>query len=242
MIGPVTRLPLICHCYRQLYSLTSPGKSSTTPTEMTIYPSVSLTPATSRPPLALPSSTVREQIGQPSVGLPAWIYLARTLTQWSATQHDPYYTPPRLVFRKLLQFTLSMEFHCQQALREHNRRYRHFSQQPSQANFIAYKKAMAQVGKVIRNAKTDSFREFISTVNRTTPLSKVWQTVNIFNNKKPYTPINNLEINNNVIDDKKEIANTIAQHFHHASSSAYYTPAFLPRKEEAELSVPNLPR
>ena len=59
----------------------------------------------------LTSSTSREQIGQPSVGLPTWIYLARTLTRWSAMQHDPYYTPPRLLFRKLLQFTLSMEFH-----------------------------------------------------------------------------------------------------------------------------------
>ena len=111
MIGLVTRLPLICLCYRQVYFLTSPGKSSTTPTEVTIYPSVSLTHATSRPPPALPSSTLREQIGQPSVGLPTWIYLARTLTRWSATQHDPYYTPPRLLFRKLLQFTLSMGFH-----------------------------------------------------------------------------------------------------------------------------------
>ena len=128
---------------------------------------------------------------------------------------------------------------CRQALRERNRRYRHFSQQPSQANFIAYKKARAQARKVIRNAKTDSFRQFISSVNRTTPLSKVWQTINIFNNKKPYIPINTLNINNRIIDNKQEIANAIAQHFYQASSSAYYTPAFLPRKEEAELSVPN---
>ena len=144
-------------------------------------------------------------------------------------------------FRRLLQFTLNIEWakDYRQQFQECNQWYKHFSQQPSQANFIAYKKARAQARKVIRNAKTDSFRQFISTVNRTTPLSKVWQTINIFNNKKPYIPINTLNINNQTIDNKQEIANAIAHHFYQASSSAYYTPAFLPRKEEAELSVPN---
>ena len=111
MIGLVTRLPLTCHCSRQIYSLTSLGKSSTTPTEVTTCPSASLMHATSRPPPALPSLITRERTGQPSVGLPTWIYLARTLTRWSATPHNPYYTPPRHVFRRLPQFTLSMEFH-----------------------------------------------------------------------------------------------------------------------------------
>ena len=67
----------------------------------------------------------------------------------------------------------------------------------------------------------------------------MWQTINILNNKKPYNPINTLNINNQIIDNKQKIANAIAHHFYQASSSAYYTPAFLPRKEEAELSIPN---
>ena len=46
-------------------------------------------------------------------------------------------------------------------------------------------------------------------------------------------------MNNNIIDNKQEIANAIAHHFYQASSSAYYIPVFLTHKEEAELSVPN---
>ena len=56
--------------------------------------------------------------------------------------------------------------------------------------------------------------------------------------KNIYIPINTLN-NNNKIDNKEEIANAIAYHFYQASSSAYYTPAFLCRKEEAEVAVPN---
>ena len=109
---------------------------------------------------------------------------------------------------------------CRQALRESNRRYRHFSQQPSQANFIAYKKPKTQARKVIRNAKSDSFRQFTSSVNHTTPLSRVWQTINVLINNTIYIPINTLNMNNNIIDNKQEIANAIAQHFYQASRQA----------------------
>ena len=128
---------------------------------------------------------------------------------------------------------------CRQALRERNRRYRYFSQQPSQDNFIAYKKARAQARKVILNAKRNSFRQFVTTVNRTTPLTQVWKTITILSNKKQFNPLNSLKINGNVIDDPRAIANTIAHHFHEASSTASYDPAFLPRKEAAEHTVPN---
>ena len=128
---------------------------------------------------------------------------------------------------------------CRQALRERNRRYRHFRQQPSQDNFIAYKKARAQARKVIRNAKRDSWRQFVSSINRTTPLTQVWNSINRISNRKTHTPITTLKINNTVIDTPETIANTLAQTFEQASSSASYDPAFLPRKEAAELTVPD---
>ena len=119
----------------------------------------------------LTSSTSREQIGQPSVGLPTWIYLARTLTRWSATQRDPYYTPPRLLFRKLLQFTLSMEFHGGQRIAD-----KHFVSvigdtgisASSPVKQIPYKKARGQTKKVINNGNRISFRQFTFTVNHIT--------------------------------------------------------------------------
>ena len=116
MIGQVTLLPLICLWPRQIYSLTSLGKSSTTPMEVITCLSASLTHATSRPPPAPPDLTLREQIGHPSVGSPTWMYLARTLTPRLVMRHNPFYTPPRHVFRRLLQFTQSMEFHGRQRI------------------------------------------------------------------------------------------------------------------------------
>ena len=52
-------------------------------------------------------------------------------------------------------------------------------------------------------------------------------------------PITTLKIDNNVIDNKVDIANTLGQQFYKASSTLSFDPAFLPRKEAAELSVPN---
>ena len=71
------------------------------------------------------------------------------------------------------------------------------------------------------------------------PSQKVWQIINIFNHKNTFIPINTLNTNNNIIVNMEEIVNAIAHHFYQGSSSAYYTRAFLPHKEEAELSVPN---
>ncbi|ORD93096.1 RTJK, partial [Enterospora canceri] len=128
---------------------------------------------------------------------------------------------------------------CRQALRERNRRYRYFSQQPSQANFMAYKKARAQARKVILQAKRGSFREFTASVSRTTPLGQVWNTVHILSGKKTTTPVTTLITNGVVTDTPQAIANTLARQFERASSSASFHPAFLPRKEAAEQTVPN---
>ena len=128
---------------------------------------------------------------------------------------------------------------CRQALRERNRRYRHFSKEPSQANFIAYKKARAQARKVVKAARKAHLRDYMSTVNRTTPLTQVWNTIHILNNRRPYNPIHTLTTDNGVIHDPPQLANALAHHFHTVSSTNNYPPAFLPIKHLSEQTPPD---
>ena len=104
---------------------------------------------------------------------------------------------------------------------------------------MAYKKARAQARKVILQAKRSSFREYISTVNHTTPLGQVWNTVHVLSGKKTRNPITTLIFNGDVTDFPPAIANTLARQFEQASSFASFHPAFLHRKEAAEQTVPN---
>ena len=124
---------------------------------------------------------------------------------------------------------------CRQALTKRNRRYRIFEKQPTQSNFVAYKAAKAEARRTIKEAKRNDWRSFVSTVNRTTPISQVWSTINVLNNKYTRSPITTLEVAGNVIDDPVDIANAIANHFAQVSSSANYDPRFLHHKRTAEL-------
>ena len=124
---------------------------------------------------------------------------------------------------------------CRQALTKRNRRYRIFEKQPTEKNFIAYKAAKAEARRTIKQAKRNHWRSYVSTVNRSTPSSQVWSTVNVLNNKYTRSPITTLKVAGNVIDDPVDIANTIARHFAKVSSSANYDPRFLHKKRNAEL-------
>ena len=121
-----------------------------------------------------------------------------------------------------------------QAPHEHNRRYTSFSQQSSHDNFISNKKAMVQARKVILNAKHNSFCQFVSTINRTTPLSS-----HMYVKPSPYSitemqfnPINSLTINGNTIDGLKTRHNC-------PPLPAWPPMTFLLQKGTAEYTVPN---
>ena len=125
---------------------------------------------------------------------------------------------------------------CRRALCERNRAYRRFNRNITAENFVLYKKARARARRVIRKAKRDSWRSFVSTITYRTPGSQVWATVNRINGKFKSHRIPVLLDNNQFIDQPRDIANTLARRFAHSSSSANYDPRFLPIKESAELT------
>ncbi|KAK4325410.1 hypothetical protein Pmani_004005 [Petrolisthes manimaculis] len=128
---------------------------------------------------------------------------------------------------------------CRIALCERNRAYRLFKTHISDENFRKYKLARARARRTIKQAKRDSWRSFVSTINSETSISKVWSTVKKLNKKKISLKITNIKHNNVNFDEPRDIANALARQFSFASSSDNYHPAFLPLKEASELQPIN---
>ncbi|KAK4317776.1 hypothetical protein Pmani_011174 [Petrolisthes manimaculis] len=124
---------------------------------------------------------------------------------------------------------------CRIALCERNRAYRLFKTHISDENFRKYKLARARARRTIKQAKRDSWRSFVSTINSETSISNVWSTVKKLNKKKISLKITNIKHNNVNFDEPRDIANALARQFSFASSSDNYHPAFLPLKEASEL-------
>lgn len=149
--------------------------------------------------------------------------------------------PPRPLLLRLLQLPQSRILwwttDCWQALHEQNRQYRYYSMQPSQANFISYKKLRLQARRVIKEAKCSRWRQFISQINRNTPLTQVWSTITLLNNKRPYNAITTIKIDNHTIDGQPSTAIGTARHFEAASSTNSHPRIFLATKVDAEQTL-----
>lgn len=73
---------------------------------------------------------------------------------------------------------------CRAAITMRNRALRHYQNNTTQNNFIAYKKAQAISKRTIKAAKRKSWRDFISKINRNTTATEVWNTVRAINGEK----------------------------------------------------------
>ena len=128
---------------------------------------------------------------------------------------------------------------CRKVLCQRNRAYRYFNTHINDENFRNYKLARARARRTIRQAKRDSWRSFVSSINSNTPVSQVWSTVNKINKKKSFHKIKNLTHEGTEYDSPRDIANALARQFSYTSSSDNYHPAFLTTKEAAELQPIN---
>jgi len=124
---------------------------------------------------------------------------------------------------------------CRRVLCERNRAYRLFKNNINNENFCNYKLARARARRTIRQAKRDSWRSFVSTINSNTKISQVWSTINKINRKKTSFKIKNIFHEGNNLDSPRDIAIALARQFSYTSSSDNYHPAFLTIKEAAEL-------
>lgn len=66
---------------------------------------------------------------------------------------------------------------CKQAINLQNEAFLMFKRQSNIFNYIAFKKASANVKKIIKESKKDSWRTYCNKLNRNTPIKNIWNEI-----------------------------------------------------------------
>ena len=127
---------------------------------------------------------------------------------------------------------------CKQAILDRKWAQRKHFRNPSQLNFISFKKAKAKCKFTIKQAKTYSWRNYVSKTNSHTSLKSVWKKIRTIKGKET-TPKVHLKKNAHFISDPKEQANYLAGTFVYNSSSQNYSKSFQKTKHHKEKNPPN---
>jgi ribonuclease HI len=82
---------------------------------------------------------------------------------------------------------------------------------------IQYKRARAKYKWTLKNARRSSWRQYVSSVNSSTPISQVWKRVSKIQGKysPPRPPV--LKIGNTLVADSKKVATAFAEQFYSVS-------------------------
>ncbi len=132
---------------------------------------------------------------------------------------------------------------CEEAVKIKNRLLSKAKRHPTEENLKNFKTARSKCRRKIREAKTNSWRQFTSTINAFTPISQVWAKIKMISQRNVFTTVTAIDIDRKIIVEKTKIANTLAKHFGQMSSNDIYNQQFQTIKKAAEensfTSTPN---
>lgn len=119
---------------------------------------------------------------------------------------------------------------CKLARKEQNKAWAALRRYPTTENLIAFKRAKAKGRRIRREAKTDSWKTFLSSINSYTDTYKVWKRISALQGRNT----NTLPLVSTAGDTLEDQANALGQHFESVSSSAHHTAQFLEHKKVME--------
>jgi len=123
---------------------------------------------------------------------------------------------------------------CSMANFKMKRAYNHYKKHRGDITlWIAFKQARAVFRKTIKEAKSSSWKEFVSKINSNTPTTEVWQMVKKLNGTNSHKAIT-LKTVNSTITDSREVADTLGQRFSSVSSGTTSNPLFAMHKQVVE--------
>lgn len=94
------------------------------------------------------------------------------------------------------------------------------------ADKISYKRIRARAKFVKNEARRSSWREYVSTITKETPMSKIWSRIGKMNGKYPSHHPPYLRVAGVDISEGGQVANVLAEHFSAVSSTAGYSQEF----------------
>ena len=79
---------------------------------------------------------------------------------------------------------------CAEAVKQKHKARNYFRRHPTEINYNNFKAKEAIANKCVKDAKTESFRQYISEINSQTPIKSVWDKISALSGKfKPYKPV-----------------------------------------------------
>jgi ribonuclease HI len=123
---------------------------------------------------------------------------------------------------------------CFETIKERRKAYNIFKKFPTQSNFINYKQKYAKARRIIRQAKKESWKKYVSKLSHKTSAKQVWQMIRKISGKFKSSPTKFLETTAGVASSPKDIADTLGAAFAKNSSTANYTDKFKEFKAKAE--------
>ena len=104
--------------------------------------------------------------------------------------------------------------------------YKGYRRYPCLVNKITYKRALAKKKKIFKQARRESFIKYISELKYDSPLSLVWNRIRNLQGKFSPSPLPIFRVDDLLLSDAGDVAETFGRHFSNISSALHYSPAF----------------
>ena len=124
---------------------------------------------------------------------------------------------------------------CQEAKKARSKAYRKFKRSRSDPDYIAYKRQCGITKRTFKTAQRNSWKSYVFTINKDTPVSAIWKKVHKISGKNVQTHVPTLLVDNEVKYDPREAASVFAESLSTISRGSS-SPSFLVLKRNQELN------
>ena len=123
---------------------------------------------------------------------------------------------------------------CKQAIEERRSILRQFNLRPTRENLSKFKIARAKARRTIKQSKRASWRQYVSRLNSRSSVKKTWDMIRKINGKHCSLNVRHLNVGDDVVTSKADIADVLADTFAEKSSSLNYSTSFQKFKDTKE--------
>ena len=107
---------------------------------------------------------------------------------------------------------------CKQSIKERKKAEKAFRRSPCHSKLSSFRIHRAKARRTIKQKKRTSWKQFVSSINNRTPMNKIWNMINRIKGRSNTSTVKHLSVGNDIITDKAEIANTLAEQLAYNSS------------------------
>ena len=112
--------------------------------------------------------------------------------------------------------------------------YRRMRRRHNPTTVMIYRRQLALKNRTYKKARIDSWRAYVSGLTARTPSSKIWKKIRKIRGKYTPRPIPTLQINGNLVQSEREVADAFADHYSSISTRQPIQP--LPRTDNTPLT------